>query len=132
MIGFSTEKVKEEYLKASVVLRLLVEAYQAETGANVLIYRVNSPTRFEQGVHSTGLAVDIMLPHIPEKELNRACVAMNKKFPAPGTSKQVFTLMADPSNLPNGKRLDTPHVHVQIPFDWKADPRAFLKGHGYL
>lgn len=132
MIGFTTPKVKEEYHLSSVVLRLIVEALQAATGAGVLIFRVQAPTRFEDGVHSTGLALDLQLLGMEPGAQLIACIEINQKFPVPGAAKNVCTLKADPSNLPNGKRLDTPHVHVQIPFDWKAEPRAFLEAYGYL
>lgn len=132
MIGFTTPKIKDEYHQTAVPLRLVVEAFQELSGCAVLVFRVSAPTKFEQGVHSTGLALDIKVPLTPVNVLERACIEVNKRFPVPGAAKQVCTLMADPSNLPNGKRLDTPHIHVQIPFDWKAEPRAFLEAHGFL
>lgn len=132
MIGYSTEKIEKEYHQASVVLRLVIEALQEVTGAGILIFRVVAPTRFEQGVHATGLSIDVQVLGTSEKAMLAGCVAVNQRFPVPGAAKQVCTLMADPINLPNGKRLDTPHVHVQIPFDWKADPRSFLEAYGFL
>lgn len=131
MIGFRTEKLKEEWNRAPVALRLIAEALDLAHGGATFIFRVNAPTRFEQGVHASGLAMDVELRGRSVKELNRICQEVNAKFPAKGVARPMCTLMADPVNLPSGKRLDTPHVHVQIPFDYKHDPRAFLRLYGF-
>lgn len=132
MIGHSSEKIKDEWDKASVALRLVVEALDQAHGGATFVFRLNAPTRFESGVHSTGLACDVELRGRSSHEISRICCEVNRLFPIRGPGRQVCTLMDDPTNLPGGKRLDVPHVHVQISFDWKHDPRAFLRAHGYL
>lgn len=132
MIGFTTQKLKEEWLKAPVALRLIAEALDELHGGGTIVFRVNAPTRFEQGVHSTGLAMDINLIDRSMEELQRIASKINERFRVPGVARQVCTVMADPVNLPSGKRLDTPHIHLQIPFDWKHEPRAFLRAYGYI
>lgn len=132
MIGFTSDKIKEEWTKAPAPLRLVVEAMDQAHGGATFVFRVNSPTRFEGGVHSTGLAMDVQLRGMSPEAMLVLCIEINQRFPVKGPQKQVCTLMADPANLPSGKRMDTPHVHVQIPLDWKADPRAFLREYGYL
>lgn len=131
VIGFPTQKIKDEWAKAPVALRLVVEALDQAHGGASFIIRLRAGTRFESGVHSTGLAADIELRGSLSQEILEFCNEVNARFVAPGVAKQVCTLMEDPVNLPSGKRIDTPHVHVQIPFDWLADPRAFLKQYGY-
>lgn len=132
MIGFRTEKLKEEWLRAAVALRLVVEALDEAHGGATFVFRVTAPTRFEHGVHSVGLAMDVELRGLSSEELNKICTFVNARFPVKGVARPVCSLQEDPANLPSGKRINTPHVHVQIPFDWKLEPRAFLEAYGYI
>lgn len=132
MIGFSSDKLMEEWTKAPVALRLILEALDLAHGGATFVLRVNAPTRFEGGVHATGLALDAELRGLSAEEISKLCCQVNAQFPVKGPGRQVCTLMEDPVNLPSGKRFDTPHVHVQIQFDWKHDPKAFLRAYGYL
>lgn len=132
MIAFSSEKIKEQWNRAPVALRLCIEALQAAFAGPVLVFRIDGHTRFEQGVHSTGLAGDVQLAGASEADYLAACRRVNEKFVVKGPGKQVCTLMMDPANLPSGKRLDTPHVHVQITLDWKCEPRRFLRDHEFI
>ncbi len=132
MLLFRSEKVRDEFSKATVSLRLVVEQLAMEYPGICEIFRVKAKTSFESGVHSTGIACDIILMDAREETIFKACQEVNKKFPVSPLHKQVCTLQIDPTNLPSGRRIDVPHVHVQIQFDWLADPRAFLKAFGYL
>lgn len=131
MTGFTSDKIQREWSRAAVALRLVVEALAQEWGGVTLLFRLDAPTKFENGVHATGLAADVELHGATEEEMQRVCIAINERFVVKGPGIQVATLKKNLANFPSGRRSDRPHVHVQIPFDWKADPRRFLREHGY-
>lgn len=131
MIGYTSEKVQKEWTKAPVALRLVAEALQKAWGGPMFVFRVDSPTKFEKGVHAAGLAMDVDLRGASEAELLAACRDVNNVFFPKGPGVQVATVKTNRANFPSGARIDRPHVHIQIPFDWKADPRAFLREHGF-
>lgn len=126
MLLFHSKKVEGEFDKAPVALRLITEALAIEHLYPPMIFRVLARTNFEKGVHSTGLALDLYFLSGPERELEEAVKRINARFP------RVAKIIAEPASLPSGGRVDRAHVHIQIPFDWKADPRAFLKAYGFL
>lgn len=132
MISFSSEKVQKEWSKAPVALRLVVEALALEHAPGVTqVFRIQGHTKFEKGVHAAGLAVDLHFDGCSEERLQGLCRRLNERFFPKGPGVQVGTVKVNLANFPSGKRSDRPHVHVQIPFDWKTDPRRFLRDHGY-
>jgi hypothetical protein len=127
VLVYGSEKIQKEYVQSAVAIRLVVDAIQIyAAGHPIKVLRVKDRTKFEKGVHSTGLAVDIFI-QLPQSELEYICARANARF-----QTTVATLVEEPANLPSGKRLDLPHIHVQIQFDWLANPRAFLKAYGFL
>lgn len=131
MIGFGSEKVFEEWSKAAVALKLVIEALDLEFGGPLFVVRLTAHTKFEKGVHAAGLAADVELRGIEEKEMVRLCSLINRRFFARGPGTPVCMVKTNLANFPSGARMNRPHVHVQIPFDWKANTRAFLREHGY-
>lgn len=130
MIGHASEKVLKQWQKAPVALRLVVEYLDEKFGGGLLVFRIDAPTKFEKGVHAAGLAMDLELRG-DAQAIERACLEVNKRFFPRGPGVQVCTIKENLANFPSGRRADRPHVHVQIPFDWKANPRLFLREHGY-
>lgn len=127
MLFYHSEKIKEEYNQAPVALRLIVDAVQFYCPGMATVFRVKGRKQFERGSHHQELAVDLLLHEAPYSDHIHACKMVNAKF-----GLTVATAVPAPCNMPSGKRADLPHVHVQIPFDWKADPRSFLKAYGFI
>lgn len=132
MIGFASDKVEKEWAQAAVALRLVVEALDLEFGGACFVFRLDAPTKFENGCHATGRAADVELRGATEEEMERLVVLMNQKFPAKGLADPTYRLKFNRANFPSGRRNDRPHVHVQILFDWLSDPRRFLRDHGFI
>ncbi len=126
MIGFTSEKVQKEYQQAAVALRLVTEELDQAFGGACFVFRVDAPTKFERGVHSTGIALDVELRDATEEQMLAACKVVNQRFQFSCTPK------VNLANFPSGKRMDRPHVHVQISWRWKIEPREFLKEFGYI
>lgn len=131
MLDFRSDKIRQEYNRAGVALRLVVERCVLEFQGVTLVFRVKAPNTFENGLHAKGMACDVILETARIETLERVAREANKRFPTDPLQRQVATVITVPTNLPNGKRIDVPHIHVQIPFDWLARPRAFLKKYGY-
>ena len=131
MIGFASEKVEKEWQKATVALKLVVEALDHAFAGASFVFRLDATTKFEKGVHATGLAADIELRGASEDEMLKACQIVNARFFPKGVGVPCATVKTNLANFPSGKRSDRPHVHIQIPFDWKSHPRRFLKDHGF-
>lgn len=132
MIAFSSEKVQGEWTKAPVALRLVVEAMaMLHAPAVVKVFRVQANTKFEKGVHATGIAADLEFDGCSEERMAGLCRRLNERFFPKGPGVQVATLKTNLANFPSGRRADRPHVHIQIPLDWKCDPRRFLRDHGF-
>lgn len=130
MITFASEKVHKEWTKAPVALRLVVEYLQECAGTPIQVFRVGAHTKFEKGVHAAGIAIDVNIPLL-EHAMGVACHKVNDRFFPKGPGVAVATVKENRANFPSGKRADRPHVHVQIPFDWKCAPRRFLNDHGF-
>jgi hypothetical protein len=132
VIGFLSSKVGKDYQKASVCLRLLCEALAKETESPILIMRVLSTGKFENGSHASGMAIDVILGNPVTHIVQLSCSHLNQKFMNHFTKKPIFTFVEEPSNGSNGKRMLDPHIHIQIPFEWKMNPNLFLEAYGYL
>lgn len=131
MLDFRSDKIRQEYNRAGVALRLVVERCVLEFQGVTLVFRVKAPATFENGLHARGMACDVILERARIETLEQVAREANKRFPTDPLQRQVATVITVPTNLPNGKRIDVPHIHVQIPFDWISRPRAFLKKYGY-
>lgn len=131
MIGHASQKVLAEWQKASVALRLVTEYLDELHGGATLVTRVLAHTKFEKGVHAAGLAMDVQLRGASIERMVSVCAKVNARFFPRGPGAQCAVVKENVANFPSGARTDRPHVHVQIPFDWKADPRRFLREHGY-
>lgn len=132
MIGYRSEKIEKEYMKAAVALRLIVERLSLEFPGTVWVFRVDAPTKFENGIHSTGLAMDVELEGATELQLFKACQEVNALFPVKNVMEPVCRPKVNKANFPSGKRMDRPHVHVQISWTWKTEPKSFLREFGYI
>lgn len=131
MLDFRSEKIRQEYNRASVALRLVVERVVLEYQGITLCFRVKAPATFENGLHQNGVAADLLLEGARLETLESVAKEANKRFPTDPLQRQVCTVVMEPTNLPSGRRIDVPHLHLQIPFDWLNRPRAFLKKYGY-
>lgn len=131
MIHFRSEKLRQEFNKSCVALRLVVERAVLEFQGITVIFRVRAPATHEGGAHGNGTACDIILEGARLETYEKVCLEVNRRFPTDPLQREVCTLVADPTNMPSGKRIDVPHIHVQIPFDWLNNPRSFLKRYGY-
>lgn len=125
MILYYSPKVQKEFIESAVALRLVTDALVLLVNQPAHVFRVKARTKFEKGVHATGLALDLYF-NAQVDDLEYCCARVNARF------GQVCTVMPAPTILPSGKAIEQRHVHVQIQFDWLTNPRAFLKAYGFL